>query len=278
MVGHREVLLHLIELARQNGVVRVLLAVHRLGFQRGEEFRERQRHGVGAQCLEAVEEHVVLHHAQLDAVHVFELVDRALAVGEVAEAVLPVHQAHQALFLQLVHHLLAHGAVQHHVGLFGVVEQERRVPDRHLFGDAHQRGGGAHHHLLRTANQGLLHLQVRAQRCRTDGAHTHLAARGFFHLFGKQLGGAALVGSLVEPVAEADDARLEVLGSDLERGSKSSHRQGGQQGATESFHGCLHWQRKERHRKKKVQRRQRIHSTGAVTICGKTTSSARIST
>ena len=50
--------------------------------------------------------------------------------------------------------------------------------------------------------------------------------------------------------------RGEVLGSGLERAAKSSHRQGGQQGATESFHGCLHWQGKERHRKRKVLRRQ----------------------
>ena len=74
---------------------------------------EHHRVGVGAEDLEAVEVDVVLHHAQLDAVEVLHLRDRPLVVGHVAEAVLPVDEADQALVLQLVHHLLADRAVEH---------------------------------------------------------------------------------------------------------------------------------------------------------------------
>ena len=92
------------------------------------------------------------------------------------------------------------------------------------------------------------------------------------------------VASVVAMVALGSGAQAQVersiasLGSNLLIVVPGAMRGGGQQGATESFHGCLHWQGKERHRKKSVLRHQRIQSTGAVTICGKTTSSARIST
>jgi hypothetical protein len=85
VVGDRQVLLHFIELAGQHGVERVFLAVHGLGFQRREQLGERQRHGIGAQGLEAVEEDIVLHHAQLHVCQVFQLGDGALVVGQIAK-------------------------------------------------------------------------------------------------------------------------------------------------------------------------------------------------
>jgi hypothetical protein len=239
MVGHGQVLLHLVELARQDGVERVFLAVDGAGLERAEQLREGQRHRVGAQGLEAVEEDVVLHHAQLDARQVLHLADRALAVGQVAKTVLPVDQADQALVLQLGAHLVADRAVEQGVGFLGAVEQERRVPQRHFLADADQGRGRADHHLLRAADQRLLHLGIGPERGRADRAHPHLAARGLLDLFGEQLGGAALVALLVEAVAEADQARLEVLRLGHEGRCQRQRGSRGHEGATEHSHGSL---------------------------------------
>ena len=239
MVGDRHVLLDFVELARQDGVERVFLAVDGFGFQRAEQFREGHRDGVGAQRLEAVQKHVVLHHAQFDAVEVFHLGDGALAVGQVAKAVFPIHQADQALVLQLGFDFVANRAVQQDVSLAGVADEKRRVPQRHFLGDAHQCGRGADHHLLRAANQGLLHLGVGTEGRSANGTHFHLAARGFFDLFGKHFGRAALVALLVETVAKADQARFDVLRDGCKRGTEHGSSSGCHKGSTKECHGDL---------------------------------------
>ena len=211
MVGDGQVLLHFIELARQHRVEGVFLTVHGLGFQRREQLGEGQGNGIGAQGLEAVQEDVVLHHAQLHVLQIFQLGDGALVVGQVAKAVFPIDQTDHALGLQSGLDLLSHGAVQHGIGLLGVGKQKWSVPDRHLGRQAHQRGGGADHHLLGAADQGLLHLRVRAQGGVADGADLHLAAAGLFHFLGEHAHGTTLVGIFHQAVAEPHQAGLEVL-------------------------------------------------------------------
>src|SRR5690606_23835797 len=240
VIGYAEVLLHLIEFRRKDGVVGVFLAVDRLGFQRGEQLGEWQRDRIGAHLLEGIDEHRIGHHAQFDAVEVFHLLDRTHVVGQVAEAVLPVDQADQSLFLQCVHHLLANRTIEDVIGLLFAFEQERRIPDRHLLGDADQGRGRADHHFLRTAHQCVLHLIVRAQTGRGEGAHLELAIGRLADLFGKQLRRPALVAVFVEAVAEADHTRTDIVGS-LRRGSCDGATEGGgRQGRYEkSFHAVV---------------------------------------
>ena len=72
-----------------------------------------------------------------------------------------------------------------------------------------ERGGGADHHLLRAANQGLLHLCVGAQGSGANGAHFHLATRRFFHLLCKHFGRAAEASFVSQPTLSTQLKKLE---------------------------------------------------------------------
>ncbi len=85
----------------------------------------------------------------------------------------------------------------------------------------------------------LLHLRVGTQRGVADGAHLHLAARGLLDLLGEEAHGAPLVGVVHQAVAEAHDARLEILGLGDGRaaGGDGGHERG--EGETDAHGVCL---------------------------------------
>jgi hypothetical protein len=130
-----QVLLNLGEAGRGDNAERVLLTIHRPRLQGSEQFRERQRNGAGPQGIEHVEEHWVLHHADLLAGDVLEFVDRPLGRRDVAKTVLPVRQANEPLRRQAVKEPASNRAVQQGVCLLHVVEQEREVKEAELFDD-----------------------------------------------------------------------------------------------------------------------------------------------
>jgi hypothetical protein len=71
------------------------------------------------------------------------------------------------------------------------------------------------------------------------GADLHLAARQLLHLVGEDLDGAALVALFIQAVAEADQARLDVLGDGPHRSGQGGGGQGGENGTTKHFHESL---------------------------------------
>ena len=108
------------------------LAIQRLALQRRVDLGEGHGRHVGAQAVEHVYEHRILDCAQRQALDVFQPIHRAPAVGDVAEAHLPVAQANEAAVAELVQLLRADGAVEHRVGLALIAGQERQVEQREL--------------------------------------------------------------------------------------------------------------------------------------------------
>ena len=100
MVRKRKVLLHFVEPALQNGVEWILLPVYGFRLQSREEFCERHGHRISAKRLEAVDERIVLHHTQFDALHVFHFGDFTLGIGHVAKAIFLINKADQTLNLK----------------------------------------------------------------------------------------------------------------------------------------------------------------------------------
>ena len=139
MARDRQILLHFIELGCLNGDKRIFLTVDGFGFQRREHFTKGHWHSVGAQGLESVNKDVVLHDTHFDAVKVFHLGDRALAVGQVAKTVFPISQIHQAGFFELLVEVHAGRTVQHGIGFSFIGKQERQVKRAQFLHDAHQR-------------------------------------------------------------------------------------------------------------------------------------------
>ena len=99
VAGHRQVLLHFLELGRIDLRQRVLLAVHDAGLQRHEDLGQRHRRRIGAVGLEHLDAPLALRHAQLHAGQVGGLDDRLGVGGDVAKAVLPHRQDLVALGL-----------------------------------------------------------------------------------------------------------------------------------------------------------------------------------
>src|SRR5581483_977508 len=99
MTGKRQVLLDLLEFGAVNLRQRILLAVHHAGLERHEHLGKFHRARVGAVGLEHLHAPFALRHAQLDALQIFGLADRMLAVGDMAVAVLPHREDLEALLL-----------------------------------------------------------------------------------------------------------------------------------------------------------------------------------
>ncbi len=226
-------LLHFVELAGQDGRGGVLLAVHRLLLHGRVQLGEGHGRGVGAERVEAVDEQLVLDHADLEAGEVFGLVDRAARVGGLAEAVLPVAQADQALLGQFGEQLLAESAVEHGVGFLAGIERERQVEHAEVLDHRHQGGAVGHRHFQRAAAQRGDHGDVVAQRAVGEELGAQLAAApGRQHLVEvpRGLGLRMVVGD-----AGAD---LEGALAHLRHGRRGQHgRQGS--GQRERLEGCV---------------------------------------
>jgi hypothetical protein len=142
VAGQRQVLLHLVELGRHDHRQRVLLPVHRALLQRGEHLGKGHRRGDDAEALVGGHVHRVLHGAHLQALEVVGGVDRPLAVGHVAHAVLAPGQRLHALGLECLEQVLADGAVEHRARMRLVAEQEGDVEDARLGHEVGHRAGG----------------------------------------------------------------------------------------------------------------------------------------
>ena len=95
----RQVLLHLVELVEIDHRDRVFLAVDDFLRERKIEFREGDRLHAGAERFHRRLDLQFRRRAQFQALDVVGRVDRAHAVGDVAEAVVPVAQQNEALRL-----------------------------------------------------------------------------------------------------------------------------------------------------------------------------------
>ncbi|MNV43118.1 hypothetical protein D3C71_1348240 [compost metagenome] len=232
-------LLHLIELAGQDGGRRVFLAVHGLLFHGGVQLGERHGRGVGAQRVEGVEEQGALDHAQLQACQIIGRIDGAARVGYMAKAVFPEAQADQALVGQHGQQLLAEGAVEQGVGFGLGVEGERQIQHAKGLDQRHQRGGIRNRHLQRAAAQGRGHAHVVAQGAAGKQLGVHLAAALGLQALGKVAHGLGLRVVVAQANADLEGVFLD-LGRDgggkggQQRGSK---RQGFSEGL--ELHGVL---------------------------------------
>ncbi|MNS76152.1 hypothetical protein D3C72_1096900 [compost metagenome] len=237
VVGRTDELLHFVELVRQDHRVRILLAVHRPGFQRAVEFGKRHGHRVGVEGLERVQEHRVGNDADLQPGQVFRLGNGVLGVGDVAKAQVPETQRNQAFFGQLGDQGSAQRAIQQRVGLAEVGDREGQVNQPEFLDDARQRRRRGGRHFLHAALQAGLLLHFIAKLRGREFLDLHLAAA----FGGKQLGkllhaGADGVIGIVQ-VAEADRAFLDVLRGGRHGGrAQDSHQTQTEKGV---LHRCL---------------------------------------
>jgi hypothetical protein len=151
VTGGGRVFLHFVELAGLDRGEGVLLTVNGSRLQRRVEFRERQRHGVGAERREGVDEDRDLNHADLEAFDVLHLIDRALGGGEVPEPVVPIAKPDQPLRGQHVEQFGADGPVHDRVDFMVVVEEERQVEDREFLDQTGQQAGAHQRHIEHAA-------------------------------------------------------------------------------------------------------------------------------
>ena len=89
--------------------------------------------------------------ADLHPLHVFRLVHRIPVVRQLTPAVVPVSQSLHAEFAELVEDVLANLAVQHAVGVIGVLEHERDVENAEQGDHAAEITRTGHSHIDGTA-------------------------------------------------------------------------------------------------------------------------------
>ncbi len=174
VVGQRQELLHLLQLRRVDLGERILLAVHHAGLQRGEELRELHRAGVGAVGLEHLHAPLALRHAELDALEIGGDLDRPLAVGDVAVAVLPHGEDEEPLLVGLGRELRPEQLLLDPAHVRAVLDQIRHLEH------AEEIDLGAHHrrgqrHVERAELELLDHLLVAAELARAEGDDLGLA-------------------------------------------------------------------------------------------------------
>jgi hypothetical protein len=128
--GERDEGVHLLQLGRLDVGERVLLPVHHALLQRDVELAEVDLLRRRAQRLEGVDGGRVGGGADLEAAQVGRRLDRALAVGDVADAVVPPAERDQPDAFELLGELLPDGAVDDPVGGLAGREQERQAERR----------------------------------------------------------------------------------------------------------------------------------------------------
>ena len=142
MVGHADVVLHVLEAARRDVGDRVLLAVDRALLQGQEQLLVGHLGRVGAQRLGVHQELRGVREPHPQAVEVAGLADR-LVGGELAHAGRPrTQRVHPGLVLEPVEQVVGGVAVEEAGQVVAVVEGVRRVQHRHRLVDRTQ-GRGA---------------------------------------------------------------------------------------------------------------------------------------
>jgi len=129
VAGQRQVLLQLRQLGRGDNRQRVLLTVHHALLERHIQLAERDLLGGCAEGLENVDGHRIRRGADLETLEVRRLHNGPLAVGDVADAVVPPAERHHADLAETLVKLGADGAFQHLEGGCGIREQEGK-PER----------------------------------------------------------------------------------------------------------------------------------------------------
>ena len=204
MVAHGEVFLHFIELRRVSHVDRVLLRVKGAGFERGVQLGNRHRRRVHAQQLESLDVVRVGCRADLQALEVFRLVDRALVVGEGAPAVFPVSQAFHAVGRKFVKHAGADGAVKHVVSVLRAAEHERQFHGGGVGHDAVVVGGAAGDDVDGAAAHAVDHGRVIAQLVGREDGDFNITFGALFHQLRHFHGGCMLAVCRVNGVTELE--------------------------------------------------------------------------
>ena len=141
VAGERAELLHLVELRRVDQRERIFLPVDHLGLQRRIDLDEIDRGRRGAERAEHRGEQRAHRHAQLQALQVVRIVDRLVAGGDLAEAVVPhLVERHEADGADLLADMRAEIAVDRGPHAVEIRERERDARDRR---DRNQRSRAA---------------------------------------------------------------------------------------------------------------------------------------
>ena len=240
MIRPAQEFLHLIELVGQNDRVRILLPVDGARLERRVELTEAHRHRIRLERLERVEEHRVRYHAELQSFKVLGLRDRPLAVGHVAEPEVPIREADQAFFRQLLEQRRAKRPVEQRERLRVIGDREREIDHAVVLHDPDERRRGGRLHFLHAALQRRRLLLLRSELIRRKFLDLQLSPAFRGDELGEFLHSHAYRMIRIVEVTEPDDAFLDFLG----RGRSGRHpehdRESDEQGA--HAHVCTHRQ------------------------------------
>src|ERR671912_2238960 len=187
MLGQREVLLHLEKLARVDQVDRVLLRVDGSVLERQIDLGERERSWACAEGLESSDVARVGGGADLDSLEVVGPQDRALRVGDVAEADLPERQSLELVLLELSQELVADWTVHDAVNVLEAREQVRQVEHVELRHERAEERVPGEPHVEGAETQVLQDARIVAERAAGMHLDLNLAVRALLDGFGEKL-------------------------------------------------------------------------------------------
>ena len=169
------------------------MTIHSALLQSGEDFWEG--HGCGHDTKAFVSRDVdwVFHCAHFQALQIIGCVDRALAVGHVAHAVLAPSQGFEAFGLELFEHVLANLAIEHCSCMCFVAEEERNVQNTRAGHEVRHRASRGEGQLLRAQLHRFNALALAAQCARVEGLNLVAASGALFNFAGEGVNCHALV-------------------------------------------------------------------------------------
>ena len=186
MIGHRHILLDLIDLLGIDGLNRIFLTVNRSLLQCGVYFCPSHGSGVAAKRLPVIQVAGDLHHADLQALHIGCLGYSMLGVRNLTPAILRERKCHDAaLLMENILQLLADLTIQDLINVLRVLEQERQIKQLDLRAEAGNRSRRNNSRINGAQLQALGQFPVVAQQCAGIDRHFHGAARLFLYQFRK---------------------------------------------------------------------------------------------
>ena len=233
MTSHGEVAVNLEILVVDVVILRVFLSIHRTHLKRSEDFGVGQRNRLHAQRFHHISKNLTLGNADGQPFQILYLFDRALAVGNIAPAVVPVAQQLDAILFAIIGENLAFIAVYHGKCLLSGIEQIRhihRLKAGHDVADTHRIFNKDIDGAQRSALHGL-------------GTSSQLVGRidiqihGAVRILGQLL--VEVLGSFLIRMARGT-AVMNGEGVVSQRGCTGQH-QGGAHGKSKDsfFHGCI---------------------------------------
>ena len=133
MLGHRDILVHLIEAQRPDRGDRVFLAVDNTLLQAGIDFLEVQRRRIGTERAEHLDKDRNVGGPHLETRKIGDLANWTVS-GHVAPTPVPerIKYPDTGLRAQVLEHLFAKGSVQNALGGIPVLPQEGAVQDQEI--------------------------------------------------------------------------------------------------------------------------------------------------